>query len=139
MLLFKAAKLAGGLRLLIATSAPLVVSSAALLSVRTAAYLAGAALGSIGVTLWPIVVTLIGISGIFGEFSQECDDLWAEVRRYRLANEPFPGSVDWVDPGCTYTIGLHCSGVKKVWLQTIWASQSEFATQTKSCFLIGYS
>jgi hypothetical protein len=39
MLLFKAAKLATGLRLLIVTAAPIITSSAALLSVRSAAYL----------------------------------------------------------------------------------------------------
>lgn len=33
----------------------------------------------------------------------------------------------------------NCSAAKKVWLQAIWASQSDFATETKSCFLIGYS
>lgn len=33
----------------------------------------------------------------------------------------------------------NCPISKKVWLQTIWASQSDFATSTKSCLLIGYS
>ncbi len=42
----------------------------------------------------------------------------------------------------SYTTGCtspNCPISKKVWLQAIWASQLDFATQTKSCFLIGYS
>lgn len=224
MLLFKAAKLAGGLRLLIATSAPLVVSSAALLSARSVAYLAGAALGSIGVTLWPIIATLIAISGIFATTTPECDAYQAELRSIELANEAMRiaaiplitawqtqyqawqianqqheasrSCVQWGlnyyytcpdghmpprvtggwdfslcrleseqkcfgysppysvpspeypvtayisypdDTGCAGSAAPDCPASKKVWLQTIWASQSEFATQTKSCFLIGYS
>jgi len=210
MLLFKAAKLAGGLRLLIATSAPLAVSSAALLSARSAAYLVGFSLGSIGVTLLPIIATLIAISGIFSTTTPECDAYQAELRRIELANEAtriasIPLITAWeaqykawqigysnyyaTNPSClqygpityggcvsgqgniycwTYenppaclrllppysvpapvypTIQYitrsnctpNCPNSKKVWLQTIWASQSEFASQAKSCLLIGYS
>jgi len=206
MLLFKAAKLAGGLRLLIATAAPLVVSSAALLSARSVAYLVGFTLGGIGVTLWPIVATLIAISGIFATTTPECDVYQAELRRIQLANEAAAlaaiplieawevqykawrvgydnynsgtppcikyrthytgpcGSIACFGPPITFCVELapysvpapayptityittppnctppFCPNSKKVWLQTIWASQSEFATQTKSCFLIGYS
>jgi hypothetical protein len=50
-MLLRFAKLAGGLRLLIVQFAPIVASSTGLLSVRTAAYVVGFTLGSIGVTL----------------------------------------------------------------------------------------
>ena len=38
--------------------------------------------------------------------------------------------------GCTPP---NCPISKKVWLQAIWASQSDLATQTKSCLIVGYS
>jgi len=205
MLLFKAAKLVTGLRLLIVTAAPIITTSAALLSVRSVAYLIGFSLGSIGVTLWPIIATLIAISGIFATTTPECDVYQAELRRIELANRAIaaafapvikayyeqtaaiyaawlPGYQNFqsacyqnefncyiscfglcsfcdldcsqnkyglpvyptapvpqyitTPPNCTPS---NCPNSKKVWLQTIWASQSEFAIQTKSCFLIGYS
>jgi hypothetical protein len=212
MQLFRAAKLISGLRLLIVTAAPIIVSSAALLSIRSAVYVVGFTLGSIGVTLWPIIATLIAISGIFSTTTPQCDLYQAELRRIELANEAtriaaIPLITAWQTqykawqtgynnynstvPGClqygpvTYggcvsngrnniycwsyenapvclqprppysvpfpaypTIAyitrsnctpMNCPNSKKVWLQTIWASQSEFATQTKSCFLVGYS
>jgi len=203
MLLFKAAKLVTGLRLLIVTASPIIVSSAALLSVRSAAYLVGFSLGSIGVTLWPIIATLIAISGIFSTTTPQCDAYQAELRRIELANRAAEvaaiplikaweiqykawrvGFDSYTNPPCIryrteyagpcgriacfgppvtfcvkfapYSVPpppyptiqyitrsnctpLNCPNSKKVWLQTIWASQSEFATQTKSCFLIGYS
>jgi len=210
MLLFKAAKLVTGLRLLIVTAAPIIVSSAALLSVRSAAYLVGFSWGSIGVTLWPIIATLIAISGIFGTTTPQCDAYQAELRRIELANRaaevaaiplikaweiqykawrvgfdsytnppciryrteytgpcgriacfgppvtfcvefapysvpppPYP-TISYIrysnNTGCAGSAAPDCPASKKVWLQTIWASPSEFATQqTKSCFLIGYS
>jgi hypothetical protein len=49
---------------------------------------------------------------------------------------PYPAPLYITYSGCT---SPSCPASKKVWLQTIWASQSDFATQTKSCFLIGYS
>lgn len=205
MLLFKAAKLATGLRLLIVTAAPIITSSAALLSVRSAAYLVGFSLGNIGVTLWPIIATLITIAGIFGGSTQECDDYRAEVERVTTANQAIAAAfapiikahyeqtaaiyAAWL-PGyqkfqstcyqnefncytscaglCSFCKGRcseldygfpvypiapvpqylfmpstctppNCPISRKVWLQVIWASQSDFATQTKSCFLVGYS
>lgn len=218
MLLLKTAKLLTGLRLLVAGAAPIVASSAALLSVRSAAYLLGFTFGSIGITLWPIIATLIAISGIFATTTSQCDAYQAELRRIELANraaevaaiplikawnikylawsianqnhEASRFCVNWgveyyhtcpnghIPPRVTggfdlslcrlesqpkcfgysspYSVPsppypvisyitrsnctpMNCPNSKKVWLQTIWASQSEFATQTKSCFLIGYS
>jgi len=55
------AKLAGGLRLLVAEMAPLIFTSAAMLSARTAAYLVGFTLGSI-VSIWlPIIAVLVSV------------------------------------------------------------------------------
>jgi len=207
MLLFKAAKLVTGLRLLIVTASPIIASSAALLSVRSAAYLVGFSLGSIGVTLWPIIATLISISGIFATTTPECDAYQAELRRIELANRAaevaaIPAIEAWKAQSAAWQVSsfnysqslspclgierrsgncgcdrsgcscgpdddycvphppypvpfpaypiipyitqsnctpMDCPNSKKVWLQTIWASQSEFATQTKSCLLIGYS
>ena len=48
-------KIAGGLRLFVAEMAPIVAVSSAMLTARTTAYLVGFALGSLGVTLWPII------------------------------------------------------------------------------------
>jgi len=156
MLLFKAAKLVTGLRLLIVTAAPIITSSAALLSVRSAVYLVGFSLGSIGVTLWPIVATLIAIAGIVNPASQqECNDYYERARQIAYQNSIKwhaawnacspngyintacwgNGQVGFTPAPCSFP---NCNG-KKVWLQTIWASKSEFATQTKSCFLIAYS
>lgn len=160
-MLFRFAKLAGGLRLLIAEVAPLVVVSASMLSARSAAYLVGFALGSIGVTLWPIVAVLVSIAGILYPASQEeCDSYYAQVyeisqRNYIKNEEAYKAC--WGSggnpPDVCYEDGGHynlwtpetipctppdCDG-KKLWLQTIWASPSEFASQSKGCFLIGYS
>jgi len=156
-MLLRFAKLAGGLRLLIVQSAPIVASSTAFLGVRTAAYVVGFALGSIGVTLWPIVATLITIAGIFNPASkEECDAYYAEANRISYQNYlrwqaawaacwnggsyicPWtdePLKVPFQPVPCTPP---NCNG-KKVWLQAIWASQSEFASQSKGCFLIAYS
>lgn len=49
---------------------------------------------------------------------------------------PYPTVLYISYSGCTPP---NCPISKKVWLQAVWASQSDFATQTKSCFLIGYS
>lgn len=46
-------------------------TTTALSSVRTVAYLVGFSLGSIGVTLWPIVATLVTIAGIFNPATKE--------------------------------------------------------------------
>jgi hypothetical protein len=212
-MLLRTAKLITGLRLLIITSSPIVTSSIALLSARSVAYLVGFSLGSIGITLWPIIATLIAISGIFATSTPQCDAYQAELRRIELANEAtriaaIPLIKSWeaqykvwhnaynnyyaTNPSCleygpiTYggCVGggssfgiycwthenppaclrplppysvpapvyptiqyitrsnctpLNCPNSKKVWLQTIWASKSEFATQTKTCLLIGYS
>ena len=83
-MLLRFAKIVGGLRLLVLEIAPIVAVSSAMLSARTAAYLIGFAFGSIGVTLWPIVATLITIAGIFGGTTAECDAYRAEIERIRL-------------------------------------------------------
>jgi|SRR6476469_1108253 len=158
-MLLRFAKLAGGLRLLIAEVAPLLVVSAASLSARSVAYLVGFSLGSIGATLWPIVTVLISIAGILYPASQEeCDSYYAQVyeisqRNYQkdeaaraeclaqgyqgICNEE-GGHYNLYTPEPLPCTPPDCNG-KKVWLQTIWASPSEFASQSKGCFLIGYS
>jgi len=206
-MLLRTAKLLTGLRLLVTEAVPIIATSVGLLSVRSAAYLVGFALGSIAIGWLPIIATLISIAGIFGGSSQECDAYRAELERIRLANlaaqtAAIPLIKAWevqykiwsaaanafyaVNTECLEFKDLHYAGCnrtgcysvvetrcirypqysvpaprypiisyipspsactpptncpisKKVWLQTIWASQSDFATQTKSCFLIGYS
>jgi hypothetical protein len=206
-MLLRFAKIVGGLRLLVVEMAPIVAVGTATISARTAAYLVGFALGSIGATLWPIVATLITIAGIFGGTTAECDAYRAEIERIRLANEAAvlaaaPAIAAWKvaydawlpglyaynasQPSCLeyqkiYVAGCDRSGCasshyyickvypppypvpqpphpvvpyiaypstctppdcpisRKVWVQVIWASPSEFASQSKGCFLIAYS
>ena len=162
-MLLRFAKLAGGLRLLIAEVAPLVAVSASLLSVRSVAYFVGFTLGSILSIWFPIVATLITIAGIIAPANQsECDAFYAQVSSIGQQNAQLylqalnicypPTGV--INPICTARgrAGLYevykpipfpctppnCNG-KKVWLQTIWASQSDFGSQSKGCFLIAYS
>ena len=88
-MLLRFAKIAGGLRLLIATAAPLVVTSASLLSVRTAAYLVGFGLSSI-LSIWlPVVATLVALTGAFDGTTDTsiCDAYRAEMRRIAEHNE----------------------------------------------------
>ena len=211
-MLLRFAKIAGGLRLLVAEMAPIVAVSSAMLTARTVAYLVGFALGSISITLWPIVVTLVSIAGIFGGTTAECDAYRAELERIRLANEAASLAAapaiatwkvaykTWADanaayvasmPDCLQYGDIHVSAVcgswggkiacsdaytyygcikypppypvqppvyptipyitytgctppncpisRKVWVQVIWASPSEFGSQSKGCFLVAYS
>lgn len=204
-MLLRFVKIVGGLRLLVAEMAPIVVASSAMITSRTAAYVVGFALGSIGVTLWPIVVTLVTIAGIFGGTTPECDAYRAEIERIRLANEAAalaaaPAIAAWKvaydawlsdssayyasKPSCLeykqeyggacsihncfvgYLVCIRypsypvssppypvvpyieypsictppdCPISRKVWVQVIWVSPSEFASQPKGCFLIAYS
>lgn len=87
-MLIRFAKLAGGLRLLIATTAPLVVSSSALLSARTVAYLVGFTLGSIGAGWLAIVATLVAVTGFWGAGANtaECEAYRAQMRGIDAAN-----------------------------------------------------
>src|SRR4028118_1049016 len=87
-MLIRYAKLAGSLRLLISTAAPLVVTFTSLLSVRTAAYLIGFSLSSI-LSIWlPIVASLISITGAFdGTDTSVCEAYRAEMRRIAEYNE----------------------------------------------------
>ena len=155
-MLLRVAKIAGGLRLLIAQYAPLVLSSTALLSARTVAYIVGFSLGSIGVTLWPIVATLITIAGIFNpanreecynysimqsQIAQRNHDRWMAAFLACYPNGSWicplgePIKVPFEPIPCTPP---NCNG-KKVWVQALWASPSEFASQSKGCFLVAYS
>lgn len=86
-MLLRFAKLAGGLRLLIVTAAPLVVSSASLLSARTAAYLVGFGLGSI-LSIWlPVVLALVSLTGSFtGTESWECQEYRAQMKLIEETN-----------------------------------------------------
>lgn len=155
-MLLRFAKLAGGLRLLIVQFAPIIASSVGLLGARTAAYFVGFTLGSISVSLWPIVAVLITIAGIFNPASkQECDNYYANAAAISTRNMVAWQAVwraCWSDGTsiCPWNVPLkvpfepipctppNCSG-KKVWLQAVWASPSEFASQSKGCFLIAYS
>jgi hypothetical protein len=157
-MLLRFAKLAGGLRLLIAEVAPLVVVSASVLSARSAAYVVGFALGSVLSIWFPIVATLISIAGIIAPANQsECDAYNAQViaisnqnyERWIAAFNKCSPNGGWIcaldgtwDDGLLLTpipcTPPNCNG-RKVWLQTIWASQSDFASQPKGCFLIAYS
>jgi len=80
-MLLRFAKLVGGCRLLVAETAPLVVTSVSVLSVRSAAYLVGFTLGSIASVWLPIVAVLISVTGLFGLFSgsSECDAYRAQI------------------------------------------------------------
>ena len=155
-MLLRVAKIAGGLRLLLLQYAPIVASSTAFLSLRTVAYFVGFSLGSIGVTLWPIVATLVTIAGIFNPATkEECYNyslLQAQIsqknhERWMAAMSACYPNNTWICPWgenikvpfdpipCTPP---NCNG-KKVWVQALWASPSEFASQSKGCFLVAYS
>lgn len=141
---------------MVAEAAPIVAASVGLLSARSAAYFVGFILGSIGVTLWPIVAVLITIAGIINPASkEECDNYYANANAISQRNLDkwdiawkacsVNGSIDsdcWGDGRVAFEpvpcTPPNCNG-KKVWLQAIWGSPSEFASQSKSCFLIAYS
>lgn len=87
-MLLRFAKLAGGLRLLITETAPLVGTSISVLGARAAAYLVGFGLGSIASVWLPIVSVLISITGLFGLFSDssECESYRAQIAEIDAAN-----------------------------------------------------
>jgi len=88
-MLLRFAKLVGGCRLLVAETAPLVVTSVSVLSVRSAAYLVGFTLGSIASVWLPIVAVLISVTGLFGLFSgfSECDAYRAQIAEIDAENQ----------------------------------------------------
>ena len=88
-MLLRYAKLAGGLRLLIAEMAPLVLNSISVLSARSAAYLVGFTLGSIASVWLPIIIVLIAVTGLFGLFSgsSECDAYRAQIAEIDAENQ----------------------------------------------------
>jgi hypothetical protein len=59
------AKIAGSLRILVSQAAPIVATSVALLSARTAVYLVGFGLGSIASIWLPIIAVLVSVTGFF--------------------------------------------------------------------------
>lgn len=87
-MLLRFAKIAGGLRLLVAEAAPLVAGSVALLSARSAAYVVGFALGSIVSSWLPILALLISVTGFWGAGSNtaECEAYRAQMRAIDAAN-----------------------------------------------------
>jgi hypothetical protein len=87
-MLLRFAKIAGGLRLFITEAAPIVVTSASLLSLRSAAYLVGFALGNIASIWLPIIATLVSIAGFFnaGLNTPECEAYRAQMRSIDNAN-----------------------------------------------------
>jgi hypothetical protein len=219
-MLLRYAKLAGGLRLLVAEMAPLVLNSISNLSTRSAAYLVGFTLGSIASVWLPIIAVLISVTGLFGLFSgsSECDNYRAQIAEIDAANHlilqkyqddysvwleskytPYMNSIadkyahtcdgalveeqkrpncgpnEWCyspyricleqvqyeietntppqpsDPSSTLISypnnstgggsggGPDCPTGKKVWLQIIWGSPTSNFSDSKGCFIIGYS
>jgi hypothetical protein len=65
-MLLRFAKIAGGLRILVSQPAPIVATSVALLSARTAVYIVGFGLGSIASIWLPIIAVLVSVTGFFG-------------------------------------------------------------------------
>jgi hypothetical protein len=88
-MLLRFAKVSNGLRLLVSTVAPLVITSASLFSLRTAAYLVGFGLSSILSIWFPIIATLVSLTGAFnsGTDTTACDAYRAEMRRIAQHNE----------------------------------------------------
>jgi hypothetical protein len=87
-MLLRFAKIAGGLRILVSQSAPIVATSVSLLSARTAAYFVGFGLGSIASIWLPIVAVLVNITGFFGAGANtpECEAYRAQMRAIVNAN-----------------------------------------------------
>lgn len=87
-MLLRFAKMAGGLRLLITQTGPIVATSVGLLSARTVAYLIGLGLGSIVSSWLPIVALLVSITGFFsaGADTPECEAYRAQMRAIDNAN-----------------------------------------------------
>lgn len=87
-MLFRFAKIAGGLRLLITEAGPIVATSVGLLSARSAAYIVGFGLGSIVSSWLPIVALLVSITGFFGAGANtpECEAFRAQMRAIDDAN-----------------------------------------------------
>ncbi|MEG5044621.1 hypothetical protein [Microcoleus sp. B4-C1] len=134
-MLLRYAKLAGGLRLLIATAAPLAVSTVSVISVRSAAYLIGFGLSSI-LSIWlPVVLSLVTLTGAFGGSTDTtiCD-------AYRAQIPVSTDSFEYFDPdsGCG-SVYPPCPPGKKVWLQVLWASPRGNASDAKGCFIVAYS
>lgn len=59
------AKITGSLRILVSQAAPIVATSVAWLSARTAVYLVGFGLGSIASIWLPIIAVLVSVTGFF--------------------------------------------------------------------------
>jgi hypothetical protein len=87
-MLLRFAKIAGGLRLLITESGPIVATSVGLLSARSVAYIVGFGLGSIVSSWLPIIALLISVTGFFGAGANtaECEAYRAQMRAIDDAN-----------------------------------------------------
>ncbi len=88
-MLLRFAKIAGGLRVLITESGPLLGTSIGLISARSAAYFVGFGLGSIASSWLPIVALLISVTGFFnaGANTPECEAFRAQMRAIDAANQ----------------------------------------------------
>lgn len=93
-MLLRFAKIAGGLRLLITETGPIVATSVGLFSVRSAAYLVGFALGNIVSSWLPIIALLVSVTGFFGAGanSPECEAYRAQMRAIDEANRALMAS-----------------------------------------------
>jgi hypothetical protein len=87
-MLLRFAKVAGGLRILVFQSAPIVATSVGLLSARTVAYFVGFCLGSIASIWLPIIALLVSVTGFFGAGAStpECEAYRAQMRVIDSAN-----------------------------------------------------
>jgi hypothetical protein len=87
-MLLKFAKIAGGLRILITETGPIIGTSIGLLSARSVAYVIGFGLSNIISTWLPILSVLISVAGFFnaGSNTPECEAYRAQMRGIDEAN-----------------------------------------------------
>jgi hypothetical protein len=93
-MLFRFAKIAGGLRLLITEAGPIIGTSVGLLSARSIAYVVGFGLGSIVSSWLPILALLISVTGFWGAGANtaECEAYRAQMRAIDEANRALAAS-----------------------------------------------
>lgn len=88
-MLLRLAKIAVGLRFLIAQAGSIIGASIGLISARSIAYVIGFGLGSIVSSWLPIVAILISVTGFFnaGSNTPECEAFRAQMRAIDTANK----------------------------------------------------
>jgi hypothetical protein len=113
-MLLRFAKVAGGLRLLITESAPIIGTSIGLLSARTVAYLVGFGLGSIISSWLPIIALLVSVTGFFGAGSNtaECEAYRAQMRAIDIANRAIAANYQIIY--APYLVAANAWGVRRM-------------------------